>query len=192
MAGTLLWKGIKAQRMQLDKDFQREVRNAVLRVGRAVVKEYEKTTKTWDDKPRFEFVRDLSSSSAVSIYVGTNDRIFNMVDEGTKGDYLILPSHKARIRVSGRSVVRSKSGGIVSSTPMLVYQVDFISKSVPNKLISRGGGKFGAWTFRPFTIHPGVEARNFSKEVAKDYQPRFKAELEQVIRDFARSSGHGA
>jgi hypothetical protein len=138
---------------------------------RRTIKEFERTTRTWDHKPKFEATRDLSSSSAVSIYVGTNDRVWNWVDEGTakNGPYLILPR---------------KPGG------RLAYQSEFSPKTSPGVLDSVAGGKSGDVVVRPFVIHPGVRARNFSVQIAREMEPKFKRELEDVMRDFATSSGH--
>jgi len=169
MAGAIVWKQIKLKRFN-DDAFKREIRNAALRVQRGMVSEYKKATKTWAHQPQFIGTRDLSHDP-VTILVGTNDRVFNLLDSGTRQDgYFIFPVQAYQ----------------------LSYQSDFVPKTVPGWLGSRSGGKSGGWTHRQWVTHPGVEAREFSEKVAEIWQKKIRSEMEEVMRNFAKQSGHSA
>lgn len=171
----MFWKSIKPKKLK-DKQIQRKIRNAILRVGRGIQRDYEKTVATWDHKPVFTFTRDLSHDP-ISFLVGTDDQIFEWVDGGTGTGraenpdsdwYLIAP-------VNGEA---------------LAYQVDFFPKTFPGRIDSRTGGKSGDTIIRDYVFHPGIEAREFTRVIREKWRSRFKKQMEEAIKSGIRESGH--
>lgn len=171
----MFFKSIKPKKLK-DKQIQRKIRNAVLRVGRGIQRDFEKSVATWDHKPVFTFSRDLSHDP-IGFFVGTVDTVFRWVDEGTgtgkeenpdSGWYLITP-------------VRAKA---------LKYQEDFFPKTFPGRIGSNTGGKSGDNVFRDYTFHPGIEARGFTTIIREKWRPKFRKEILEAIKSGIRESGH--
>lgn len=175
MASVLFFKAIKPKKMK-DKEIMRHVRNAVLRVGRGIQRDYEKTVKTWDEKPSFIMTRDLSHQP-ISFFVGTDNLTYKFVDEGTG---------------TGREEGGGDSYPIFPVTAKaLAYQQDFTPKTTPMSLTSTSGGKSGAMLIRNYVEHPGIEARKFTTTIREKWRPRFKKAMEEAIKSGVLATGHG-
>jgi len=164
---VVVWKTIKPQRLK-DAEMKREVRNALDRMQRAIKKDYERTTKTWEHKVRFQTQESIKPTGP-AVLVGTDDLIYKFVDEGTR-------PHLIRAR----------------RAPRLVFQTGYKSKTLPGVLDARHGGKFGPIATALAVQHPGTEARGFTEMLQKTWQAKFKAEMEKAMVRAARVSGHGA
>jgi hypothetical protein len=170
----MFWRAIKPKKLK-DKQIQRKIRNAVLRVGRGILRDYKLCTQTWSHQPVFEFTRDLSHQP-ISFLVGTDDEIFRFIDKGTGtgreddpgGSYTIEPVNKKA----------------------LSFQPDFFPKTFPGRLGSRTGGKSGEPIARFSVEHPGIEAREFTTLITKKWRPRFIKAMEEAIKSGIRESGH--
>ncbi len=79
---AILIKEIKPSRLKVDA-MRLELLNAMRKVGTEVKKDYEKTTKTWKHKPKFEVSVSLKQPGPTLI-VETDDEIYGYVDKGTK------------------------------------------------------------------------------------------------------------
>lgn len=176
MASVLFFKAIKPKKMK-DKEIMRHVRNAVLRVGRGIQRDYERTVETWDEKPSFIMTRDLSHQP-ISFLVGTDDIKYKWVDEGTQTGREENPaSDWYPIRP-----VKAKA---------IAYQQDFSPKTTPKSLTSTSGGKSGDMLIRVFVEHPGIEARRFTTTIREKWRPRFKKAMEEAIKSGVQATGHG-
>lgn len=88
MPGVIQTKLIKPKKLRVE-DIRRELEIAVTFEGDAIRKEYEKTTRTWNHKPEFEVLPEVSDTEA-TVLVGTDDKIYKFLDEGTRVRYATL------------------------------------------------------------------------------------------------------
>ena len=49
-----------------------------------------------------------------------------------------------------------------------------------------GGHADGDWQAKKVVNHPGVEPRNFEKEIANDYKPTFRTKTETAMKKSAK------
>jgi hypothetical protein len=175
MPSVLAWKTIKPARLK-DKEMQRELRNAIARAGRAILKDYGRTVRTWNEKPEFETVTTLMTGKppGPSILVGTDDVVYKFVDEGTKPHEIWAGIY------TGKSDKRT-----------LAFQPNSRPKTTPGNLDAGPGSKSGAYVNPPMVHHPGTKARDFTKMLQEKWEPKFRDEMEDAMRKAAQSSGHG-
>jgi hypothetical protein len=172
----LVFKTVKPKRLK-DKAIRLTLLNAMRRAGTQVRKEFEKTTKTWDEKPKFETAVSLTGPGPV-LMVATDDKVYNWVNNGTnvgKPKYPIIAGYW-----TGKSQARA-----------LRFQGTYTAKTVPGVIGSRNGGPSGDVVTRVMVMHPGIEPRHFDEDIEKLWQPRFKRLMEEAMKDAAKESGHG-
>lgn len=132
-------------------------------VGRETADDYRKTTKTWKRKPRFTVSKPTSAAGVISIVVGTDNKIFEYIDLGTR-PHLILPRN-------GK---------------MLSFKGGYRAKTQPGVIGSSAGGSFGNQRFARAVYHPGFPARRFTEIISKRNQakiaPRLQKELARVLK----------
>jgi len=150
-----------------EKAFSDAFYEVAKKTGQDIKKDFEKTTETWDHKPKFEMIIAVGPNS-VDILVGTNDEIYGYVDDGTN-EHLILPK---------------KPGGV------LAFKSKYRSKTIPNVIGSRWGGGSGDTIFAKWVIHPGSKARNFTKAISKKWTPIYKKRMEKAMADANKRAGH--
>jgi hypothetical protein len=175
MPSVLAWKTIKPARLK-DKEMQRELRNAMARCGRAILKDYQRGVKTWEERPEFETATSLMTGKppGPSVLVGTDDLVYLYVDEGTKPHEIWAGAYTGK-----------------SEHKVLSFQGNYRSKTDVDNLDAHAGGASGDWAHPPMVNHPGTKARNFTKIIQKTWQPRFKDEMEAAMIRAAQASGHG-
>ncbi len=91
----------------------------VFRVGRRMKRDYEKTVATWKVKPQFEMLTQRTSSIA-SVLVGTDNRIYAYVNNGTSVRYATMTpdwDSKSRVRIIGSYPGRGSRAFISKSHP---------------------------------------------------------------------------
>ncbi len=125
------------------------------------LKEFKATTRTWKHQPDFTAT---GGSDGISQIVGTDDRIYGYVDEGTR-PHLIRPR--------GR-FLRFASG--------------YRAKTSPNTIGSRSGGAFGSTVYARAVRHPGTKPRNFTRIIGRDIQAALLRRVQQAI---AREAAKG-
>lgn len=168
-----LLKTIKPKRRLNDKAMKDALYNSLRRVRTQVLKDFESTTETWKHKPKF--IAETSVAEAgPRLEVYTTDEIYAYVDEGTKPHEIWAGIYTGK-----------------SDKKALAFASAFSPKTKVNVLGSGAGSKGEVNTVRPYVLHPGTEARNFSEMIRKKNEPRFKREMEQGMRDAAKASGHG-
>lgn len=163
---ALVFKLVKPKKMQ-DKILRNWFRGNMLTAVREIKADFEATTKTWKHKPEFTAEMDLEGPGP-TVMVGTDDPIYRYVDEGTK-PHIIRPVHAKR----------------------LVFQGGYAAKTTPHVIGSQEGGAYGDTVFATVVHHPGTEARDFTQDIQKKWQPRFKKRMEEAMRNAAKESGHG-
>jgi hypothetical protein len=85
---VIVFKEIKASRLK-DEAMVKELLKGIEKSGKAIKKDYEKTTATWRHKVNFEIISDLDPSGP-EVLVGTEDKIYKFIDEGTSIRYATM------------------------------------------------------------------------------------------------------
>lgn len=165
MAETLTWKAIKPQRMK-DKALQMRLINGMKAIGKEIQRDFEGTTRTWTHKPKFVTAMSFKGQGP-ALLVGTDDPIYNMVNNGV-APHIIRP-------------VRAK---------VLRFQLGYRAKSAPGSLEAGSGGANGPVIYTRIVHHPGIKARHFDQVIQRTWQPRFKVKMEDAMRKAAKDSGH--
>lgn len=160
------FKPIRPKKLKIDA-FRLEFLTAMHEIEREVLKEFKKTTETWDHQPEWETA--ISLVGGPSVLVGTDDEIYRWVNDG-------VPEH---------DIVPKKAGGV------LAFKRGYKAKTSVGVIASRRGGKFGKRVVREYVTHPGIEARNFDKVIKKAYEKRFKKRIEKAMKIAVQKSGHG-
>ena len=146
-----------------------------------IKKEFEGTTKTWKHKPRFEWVVNTKPSGP-EILVGTDDEIYRYVNNGTG---LYGPRHSTYEIWAGAYTGKSDK-------THLVYASAFTPKTTPGSLTSGAGFRGKPDRRRAMVVHKGIKPRGFTGQIKKIWAPRFKREMEAVMRDVRKASDNGA
>lgn len=165
MSAVVKFKVLKPQRLK-EKDMRLALLNGLRAAAKAVEKDYKATTATWKTPVEFETVISLRSSRA-EFLVGTNSKIYEYVDQGTK-PHVILPK-KAK---------------------MLKFQTGYTAKTTPGVIGSVTGGATGSIVYSRGVMHPGTKARRFSELINKKHESKFKDEMHKAMRIAAEKSGH--
>lgn len=132
-------------------DFNRALEQALDDTAKEVIKDFKRTTETWDHQPEFK-VMDSGfrvGSREVSLDVGTDDEIYGYVSRGTPA-HDILPKQATVLR----------------------FQSGFVPKTKPGRFLSKEGGSSGDNTFAKAVHHPGIKARKFEELIAERHRKR--------------------
>lgn len=152
--------------------FRSELLNAMRAVGNEVKRDFEETTRTWEDenKPEFGMLISLTGGGpSLVVDVEANGEIYRYVNDGTRPH--LIPK-------DGPGVLRISEG----------YQ----PKTLPGVIGSRSGGSGNRFVIRKTQVqHPGTEPRHFDKAIAKKWQKPFKRAMEAALKKAAKESGHG-
>jgi len=174
----LLFRSIRSGKKQalitdLESIARKEIEKAMdNKVKPALVKSHELVVRSWKHKPGFQS-RKFIRPDSISINVfptGKNKDIYKFVDQGTKPHTITAKSAPN---------LKFPWGGKGSYVPK--------TKAKPARTVSSGG-----YVKNPKTIyvkkvnHPGTEAREFSKTIAKDIVPDFRRIIENTFRQVAR------
>lgn len=166
MAIVAKFKAIKPKKLN-EKAIRQAIRAALEQTAKDVASDFQKTTSTWKNKPKF--VGTISTrSGGAEFLVGTDDEIYRYVNEGTK-PHVIRP-------------VRAK---------VLAFAGTYQAKTTPRVIGSGGGGPSGDIMFRRVVNHPGTKAREFDKVIAEKWEKAFKARMVKAMKEAAKASGHG-
>ncbi len=141
---AFVFKSIVPPDMDIDQ-YRLEYLNELRKEGRKIKREYEKTTRTWKNKPKFEVIVGLTRKGGgeASVLVGTDDEIYGYVDEGT--DAHVISAKRA---------------------PFLKFRTGFTPKTTRGQIGSRRGGRSGGWVQKKSVMHPGSKARRFTPTIA--------------------------
>lgn len=124
---------------------KRELKNALDHTANIVRDDFGKTVRTWRNKPNFSKRGPRSVAQGFVVEVFTNHEVYSYVTRGTRA-HLIRP--------------RSAGG-------FLRFRTGFRPKTRVRVIGSRGGGAFGGFVTAKQVQHPGTQARDFDKEIAK-------------------------
>jgi len=128
--------------------FEREMKDALDHTINIVNDDFKATVKTWTKPASFDKKGARKVGGKLEAQTSTSNQIYFFLTRGTKKNYPIPRSGTANL--SFRSGYRAKT------------RVRVVG--------SRGGGSFGPRVFAKKVIHPGIDARDFDKEIAKRRQ----------------------
>jgi hypothetical protein len=144
------------------KDVLREIEKTMRKkTSRDLKRDFRKTVRTWNEKPRFRdvFFKQPNQYILKVFPDGSNADKYAWVDLGTR-PHLILPK---------------------SPNTRLKFPGDFTPKTTPGRIGSSRGGKSGQVIYPRVVRHPGIEPRNFSKNIAKHNEKAFQRDIQDAV-----------
>jgi len=166
-------KVIKAKK-KATPDSRQIIRNALMRVGRATVKEYDNLTETWNDPPTFKIATHVTASDSEVVVMVSPDpdaeatKVYGYVNNGTKAHDIWAGYYTGK-----------------SKHKVLAFPSQFTPKTKPGSLTSGSGSSGGPTVFTPFVRHPGTKARGFDKAMSKKMAKKFRAEMIKALKEIA-------
>jgi hypothetical protein len=149
-----LTKNIKPRKLKIDK-VRLRILNGLRKEGRIIKKEFEKTTATWKGaKPTFEIAIGLTGQDAI-VLVGPAGN-----PEGAQKWLWLNDGTKPH-------VIQAKN------VPNLVFRTNFKPKTKVKTFSSKSGSISPPWRATPKVNHPGIEARDWTGEIAKKRKKPF-------------------
>lgn len=172
MAGAILsFKAINPKNFD-DAAVRAVIEAAAEEVSKDVLLDFELTTATWQHRVKFE--REVSiGPNSIDILVGTDDKIYAYVNEGTKPHMIWAGIYTGR-----------------SDKKALSFPGTFSPKTIPGLLTARKGFSGGDQVVVPYVSHPGTEPRKFDKLIQKMWKKKFSKRMQQAMRDARNASGH--
>lgn len=158
-----LVKGLKPKKLKIDK-VRLRILNELRAEGKAIKAEFEKTTATWKGtKPTFTFAIGLTGQDAIVLIgpAGSTEGAQKWVrlDEGTKPH-----------------IIKAKN------VPNLIFRTKFSPKTKVKTFSSSAGSIAPPWRATPQVRHPGIEARDWTGEIAKRRRKKFTQRIIKAAR----------
>lgn len=161
------WKAIRPKKINKSA-MLRELKAGVEQEALLVLRDYEKTVKSWDYPARFKIiVKNVSNGIQFSIL--TYNKVYYLVDETGAKPHPITPK---------------KSNG------SLAIPSNFTPKTKVGVVDSQPGGRSGQISFRKGVSHPGFKPRKFSEAIAKISEKRFLQGMRVAMANAVDASGH--
>ena len=142
------------------KTLLRDLDKALRDTARTVKGDFNRTTKTWNRKPKFKIRGPRETALKREIMISTNDEIYGYVTRGTR-PHLIPKTPK-------------KVGS-------LAFGTKFKAKTKPRIIGSSKGFKGGKTAFAKQVKHPGSKPRDFDKEISKRRKRFLAKQVRQAI-----------
>lgn len=128
--------------------------NALNGVALDIQIDFRVTVQTWEHKPSFP----ISSPSDYRRIVATDDAVYGFVNDGTKA-HDIFPKKK-----------------------ILRFTTPFVSKTLPNQIMSRSGSKGTNVAISKRGVHhPGTTARRFDIAIKQKWDRQFGDIMQRAI-----------
>jgi len=164
-----VFRVIKPPRYKYD-NFRMEALSALHEVERGMLKDFQSITDTWDTKPTFE--HNISTKGGkFEVTVSTDDAVFAYLNDGV-AEHDIYPNDPEH----------------PLSFPWAGYDT-YIPKTIPDWIGSFEAREEGDTVYKDHVHHPGVQARNFNRIIAKDWKARMNdllsAALKKAVKDKA-------
>lgn len=132
---------------------QAAVMSEARRVRNNMMASYRRTVATWSNKPGFTSTVELNGND-LEITVGTDDLIYKFIDEGTSHRWALMSRDWRSKTRPGHMTAGPGSGHVVK----------------------RGRRSFGN---RP--PQPGIQAREFSNHIAREFAPKLAKAFQDAI-----------
>lgn len=136
------------------------------KISTEIKKDFERSTKTWSAKPRFEKEVGFTAHQ-LTINVFTTDENYERVSEGTIGKPRVARKKKA------------------------LTIIPYKSKTVPGQLDARPGGEQpGPIIFRRYALEAGkIEKRKFDDLINEEWDPKMADRLQEAMDAAAVKTG---
>lgn len=144
-------------------EMYKELEAEMTAIGQVAVKNFEFVVKDWDDKPQFAFTQRISPNQIYLSIVpfGKNAKIFIWVDQGTR-----------------EHIIRPRGAGYP-----LRFQTGYNAKTAPIAQYGVGDGSYsGDWRASYEVVHPGTEAREFTREFLLFINSQMQRRVENALR----------
>jgi hypothetical protein len=160
-----LAKSLKPKKLKV-KEVRLKLLNALRAEGRIVKREFEKTTATWKGaKPTFEIAIGLTGKDAIVLVGPAGDQEgaqkWVWLNDGTE-------PHPIRAKNVPNLIFRDGRG--------------FKPKTKVKTFSSGPGANVGKWVKKPAVQHPGIEARDWTGEIAKKRRKPFTKNMIKATR----------
>lgn len=159
-------RAIRPPKYKVDS-FRLKALSALHEVERGMVADFKSMFETWDHKPVIDH-KISTKGGKFSVSVSTKDMVAGMLDRG-------IPEHD----------IYPRNPEVPLSFPWEGYDT-YIPKTIPDWIGSFQSREEGDIHSFDHVHHPGVQARNFSKIIAKDWKSKLDDLMNKVIRDFAK------
>lgn len=120
---------------------QRHLEIAAQRAETEMLRLFNRTVRTWVEKPQFYHSVELNTYGTIRVKVGTEDEYYKWVNEGT-------PAHEIT----------------ALHAPILKFQRKS-PKTQPGSLTSTSQIKYGEWTTVPAVWNRGIRPRDFTGQI---------------------------
>lgn len=144
-----------------------ELKVELREIGEFWIRHFKQVTQDWENKPQFEYTLNTKSDLWL-LTVFTDQQIFEWVDKGTDGPYIIRPRRATYLKFRG--------GYNAKTQPVAQFGVG-------------SGGANGPWVSTQIVIHPGIKPREFMKVAERDLKERFDRRIQQAIDRGIRRAG---
>jgi hypothetical protein len=134
------------------------VYEAVDKTLAAISSDFDKTVKTWTKVPDFAVETAHVEGNDLIGRVTTDNEIYGYVNFGTEPHDIFPVNAKALKFASG-----------------------YRAKTTPNVIGSKAGGASGSPVYAMGVHHPGTDARNFDKEIARRRQKTIQANVTAAV-----------
>lgn len=138
------------------KSIRKAVDAALKATSEEVRTNYDLATWNWKNRPEWKIIGPRSKAGNRELVWETESTPFVFVDQGTEGPYPI----------------------VAKNAPTLKFQTGFIPMTQPGRLVSQPGASFGPWASPIAVEHPGIKAREISKQNAEQVQPSLKRHMD--------------
>lgn len=143
------------------RNFTKALELSYRRIADSIRRDFDATVRTWEKKPKFTVKQVRTNTGAIIFSAYTEDEIYGYVTMGTIAH-----------------AIRAKNA------PFLSFRYPSSPKTTPNLLTSKAGFLGNNWAQKTEVWHPGTEARNFHKIIAKRFQDKVVKESNQALRHY--------
>lgn len=133
----------------------RAVKNTLNAVAKGAKVDFGVTTRTWTNKPEFT----IDTPSEDRRVVGTDDKIYDFVDKGTKPH-----------------IIRPRRGKVLTW-----MGTAYRAKTSPGQIKSVKGGNNNSIVYTKIVQHPGTQARNFTIAIRDKWAGQMKIRMQSAL-----------
>lgn len=154
------WKIIKPKKLKINAMFD-ELEKPVVETIDSADKEFAKTYSTWQHKPKFSKKLKVSKTKIVGSTTTS--------EKGSSDNPYPFVTRGTKVRRA-------------------IMSPNFKAKTKP-RIIGSGGGRGGVVFISKKVDRPGIEKRDFEKEVAKIERPKFEKRATKAMKKARKVSG---
>jgi hypothetical protein len=172
--GALKMRTVKPSKLKT-KEMRDKLRNGLRRVGAGMLKDFKRTTATWEHPVEFhESTHVAGDDQEIAVEVWTEDEIYGYVNNGTKPHEIWAGFYTGK---SDKKVLAFVPGSVPKTT-------------IGNLDAGPGAEGTGDAVYRAHVNHPGTKARRYDLQIEREWQPKFRKEMEDAMREAVAVSGH--